>query len=63
MKDKEFLQWLHSRLVNRYGIDSATDYLHKLRAIIAVIPEDQNTSWLVETFSNPPDLKQPNYFY
>jgi hypothetical protein len=34
MKDKEFLKWIHDRLVNVHGENIDTDYMYKLRAII-----------------------------
>lgn len=43
MNDKTFLQWIHNRLVVVHGENSNFDYMHKLRAIIETIPEDQNT--------------------
>ena len=44
MYDKEFLTWLHHRLVNVYGENLYFDYMHKLRAIISYTPEDQLTA-------------------
>lgn len=40
MKDKEFLKWLHERLVNIYNEDPLMDYMHKLRAIIRDTDDD-----------------------
>jgi len=34
MKDREFLIWLHERLVEVHGEVPEVDYMHKLRAII-----------------------------
>lgn len=34
MKDKEFLQWIHDRLVDIHGEDPDFDYMHKLKSII-----------------------------
>jgi hypothetical protein len=34
MKDSEFLQWLHNRLVYVHKEDELFDYMHRLRAII-----------------------------
>lgn len=38
MNDKEILTWLHRRLVAVHGEDESTDYMHRLRAIIATTP-------------------------
>lgn len=34
MKDKDFLKWLHRRLVEAHGEKELYDYMHKLRSII-----------------------------
>jgi len=43
MNDREFLMWLHERLVDVHGDNPLMDYMHKLRAIISVIPKQQRT--------------------
>jgi len=43
MNDREFLIWIHARLTDVHGEDKLTDYMHKLRAIIKVTPEDRFT--------------------
>ena len=43
MKDKEFLQWLHDRLVKLHGENVDVDYMHKLRAIVEATDEKQLT--------------------
>jgi len=43
LTDREFLIWIHERLVNQYGESPYMDYMHKLRAIIITIPADQVT--------------------
>jgi len=43
MKDKEFMIWIHERLVGIYGENPLYDYMHKLRAIIKDIPPEQDT--------------------
>ncbi len=35
MKDTEFLNWLHERLINHHGENRNYDYMHRLREIIA----------------------------
>ena len=34
MSDKDFLQWIHDRLIHVYGENLKVDYLHRLRKII-----------------------------
>ena len=43
MNDREFLMWLHARLTDAHGESSLVDYMHKFRAVISSIPENQNT--------------------
>ena len=43
MHDREFLIWLHQRLVLAHGEDEIVDYMHKLRCIIADMPKEQLT--------------------
>lgn len=43
MEDALFLAWLHDRLVHVYGVEPNTDFLSKLRAIIANTPKNQRT--------------------
>lgn len=43
MKDKEFLMWIHERLVNVHGENECFDYMHKLRAVIAATNSEQET--------------------
>jgi hypothetical protein len=45
VKDKPFLEWLASRLVNVYGESEYVDFVHKLRAIAKATPDDQETRW------------------
>ena len=42
MKDRDFLIWIHERLV-RWGDNPHIDFLHKLRCIIAETPEEKET--------------------
>lgn len=41
--DREFLIWLHERLVDVHGECELYGYMHKLRAIIAATPPNQVT--------------------
>lgn len=43
MKDKEFLQWIHDRLENRFRVNHFEDYMHQLRAIIEATPDDADS--------------------
>lgn len=43
MKDKQFLIWLHERLVEEHGESPIVDYMHKLRAIINATDPEQDT--------------------
>ena len=43
MTDKDFLQWLHDRLVIQHGEDPRFDYMYKLRAIINKTSEGKET--------------------
>lgn len=44
MKDREFLMWLHDRLVHVHCTSPYLDYMHKLRCIIDTIPPEQVTA-------------------
>lgn len=41
--DREFLIWIHDRLVHVYGENELYGYMHKLRSIIATTPASQTT--------------------
>lgn len=43
MNDREFLIWIHERLVYKYIENPHMDYMHKLRCIITSIPDNQYT--------------------
>lgn len=43
MKDRDFLKWLHERLEHVHYESPLMDYMHKLRAIIAVTDPEQET--------------------
>lgn len=54
MPDREFLRWIHERLVI-HGDDPNLDFMHKLRSIITAIPEDRvtpNTEMLINLGEN-----------
>jgi len=53
MSDKEFLQWIHDRLQFQHGDHPYADYMHKLRAIIAVTPNSQVTPTLASPIQTP----------
>jgi len=43
MKDKEFLQWIHDRMLHVHGENPPVDYMCKLRAIIAATDPNKLT--------------------
>lgn len=43
MKDKDFLEWLHDRLVYVYKENPGYDYMHRLRAIINSIDPEKRS--------------------
>jgi hypothetical protein len=43
MTDREFLIWIHQRLINIHGEDPLVDYMGKLRCIIAKTPGNKTT--------------------
>lgn len=43
MSDKEFLQWIHDRLVLVHGENERIDYMWKLRSIISSTQIDKIT--------------------
>jgi len=48
MKDRDFLKWIHARLVDVHGENECFDYMHKLRSIITATDKEQetaNSSW------------------
>jgi len=44
LNDREFLMWIHARMTDVYGEHRLLDYMHKLRAIIAATPAEQNSA-------------------
>lgn len=57
MKDREFLTWLHDRLVKNHGEPECVDYMHKLRAIIKSTSPDKTTPNLA-TSNSLAELKE-----
>jgi len=55
MKDVDFLIWIHERLENVHGENPYTDYMNKLRSIIAAMPQNQYTP-NVTTFNGVGEL-------
>ena len=43
MKDRDFLKWLHDRLIEVHKENGSHDYMHKLRAIISRTPWNRET--------------------
>jgi len=48
MKDRELLKFVHDRLVNFYLENFESEYLHRLRNIIGITPENTSTSLIYE---------------
>lgn len=40
MKDKQFLTWLHSRIVHQYGENPNMDFVQKLKRIAESTPAE-----------------------
>ena len=40
MSDKDFLQWIHDRLVEKHGENPNYNYMHRLRKIINISNPD-----------------------
>ena len=57
MNDRDFLIWVHERLVNVHGEDRLVDYMHKFRAIINSIDKDRVTE-NVQCLNSIDDLRQ-----
>ena len=55
MTDREFLQWVHDRMVFRYGENPAVDYMHKLRAVIAATSPDKSTPNVCSSWPEGPE--------
>lgn len=45
--DRDFLFWLHERLIHKYGENENTDFVQKLHAIAQVTPPKVDT-WIQE---------------
>lgn len=47
MKDREFLIWLHQRIIHHYGETNGfrLDYMYKLRGIICATSPDADSKW------------------
>ena len=43
MTDKDFLKWLHERLVHQHKENPMYDYMHRLRAIINNIDSEKRS--------------------
>lgn len=44
MKDREFLIWIHQRLVYTHKENRLLDYMHRLRKVIQATPAHQDSS-------------------
>lgn len=54
MKDKEFLVWLHERIIHQYGESSNVDFLYKLRGIIKGTDKDKTSPISYDLKDVPP---------
>lgn len=52
MTDREFLIWLHQRLVRVHGESKFVDYMHFLRDIINTTPPDKRSKGEVVTMDS-----------
>lgn len=59
MRDREFLIWLHARLVEVHKEPPEIDYMLKLGNIIANYPKDNITPNTSINIHENPDLLQP----
>ncbi len=57
MTDQEFLCWIYERLEHVNGDSPLVDFIHKLRAIIKVVPNDQITP-NISSYSSLESLKK-----
>lgn len=44
MTDKQFLVWLHNRIINVYEEETNMDFMYKFRGIITDYPKDKVTT-------------------
>lgn len=58
MTDRDFLIWIHQRLVKVHGEREMVDYMHKLRDLIYEIPKNQNKIGNVVTMRSNEVLKE-----
>jgi hypothetical protein len=58
MTDREFLWWIHERLVNVHGEKEMLDYMHHLRAIVADMPKKRETPNVARTDTSADALRQ-----
>ena len=52
MKDREFLIWLHQRLVKVHKESKHVDYMHRLREVIYTMPKEQDSRGPVVTMKS-----------
>ena len=57
MKDRDFLIWIHQRLIHRHDEPHNIDYMGKLRSIIMAMSPDTDTA------NTSPELRKPEEFY
>ncbi len=58
MTDKEFLWWIHERLVCVHGERELSEYMHHLRALIIDLPCEKETPFIARVATNPTNTKE-----
>ena len=51
--DKEFLQWIHDRLVHVHNEDENFDYMHKLKNVIRSTDPEKSTPNMIRAIKKP----------
>lgn len=59
MKDREFLKWIHARLIEVHGENENVDYMWKLRSIISATDKELKTP--NTTMTSYKDLKAEEF--
>ena len=58
MTDREFLIWIHQRLVKVHGEREYVDYMHRLREVISGVPKDKDSAGGVVTMKSTEILNE-----
>ena len=57
MTDREFLIWLHERFEHKYKEHNCYDFMHRLRNLIIVTPNERITP-IQQTFNSLEDMQE-----